>query len=513
VGTVNKGSLKLSERAKRNIEWIEKHLPVPEGRLVGQPVKLSPAQRDWMEMIYGSATRTFICSLPRKNGKTSFSAMIVLLHLVGPEAVQSGQLYSAAQSRDQASILFSLAAKMVRMSPTISEYVTVKDSAKQLVCHALGTVYKALSADASTAMGLSPVLVIHDELGQVRGSRFDLYEALETASAAQARPLSIVISTQAANPDDLLSVLIDDALKSHDERVKCVLYAVPDDKDPFDIEQLKLAQPNWHLMNHEEIIRQMEEAKRMPSREASFRNLIANQRVETFSPFISGAVWKSCGDKPEPIGDNIVFGGLDLSSRADLTAFQLIWKTNNKWNVQSHFWTPKNGLIDRAKRDRTPYDVWVNNGFLHVTPGSTVDYEYVAEQIIQIVSGLNVKFIAYDRWRMEILRKEFTRNGVELPLVECGQGYKDMSPAIDTLESELLNGRLRHGMHPVLTMCAANAIVIKDQAGNRKIDKAKSTGRIDGLVALAMAFHAANMVEENDGDWDGFLSNPVALKH
>ena len=510
---MKKPAQKLSPRAKRNIDWIETHLRVPEGRLVGQPVKLSDAQKDWLEMIYGSPTRTFICSLPRKNGKTSWSAMIILLHLVGPEAVTNGQLYSAAQSRDQAGILHSLAAKMVRMSTALSEYVTIKDSAKQIVCPQLGTVYKALSADASTAMGLSPTLVVHDELGQVRGSRFDLYEALETASAAQERPLSIVISTQAANPDDLLSLLIDDGLKSHDPRVKCILYAVPEDKDPFDRKEIEKAQPNWHLMNHEEVFRQMDEAKRMPSREASFRNLIANQRVETFSPFISGSIWKGCGEKPAKIVDNLVYAGLDLSSRADLTAFVMIYRTNGKWNVEPHFWTPQVGLLDRAKRDRTPYDIWVKEGYLHVTPGATVDYEFIADSIIQLVDGLNIQHIAYDRWRMDILKKEFVKIGVELPLVECGQGYKDMSPAIDTLESELLNARLRHGMHPVLTMCAANSIVIKDQSGNRKLDKAKSTGRIDGLVALAMAFHAANLVEQDDGDWDGFINAPLSVKY
>lgn len=505
--------IKLSSRARRNADWIHQHLRVPEGRLVGKPVELSPEQLKWMEMIYGSPTRTIIISLPRKNGKTSFSAMLMLLHLAGPEAVVSGQLYSAAQSRDQAAILFQLAAKMVRMSPTLNQYISVKETAKTMVCQELGSVYKALSADASTALGLSPSLVIHDELGAVRGPKYDLYEALETASAAQAQPLSIIISTQAARPDDLLSILIDDALTNSDPRVKCVLYSIPEDKDPFDHEEIAKAQPNWHLMNQEEVFRQAAEAKRMPSREASYLNLICNRRVEVFSPFISGSVWKSCGDEPDPVADNLVYAGLDLSARADLTAFVMIWRTKGKWNVKSHFWTPKNGLFDRAKRDRTPYDVWVNNGFLSVTPGSTVDYEYVAEEIISMVSDVNLKHIAYDRWRMDILRKEFTKNGVELPLIECGQGYKDMSPAIDTLESELLNGRLRHGMHPVLTMCAANAIVIKDQAGNRKIDKAKSTGRIDGLVALAMAFHAANMVEQEEGDWDGFLSNPVALKH
>jgi phage terminase large subunit-like protein len=137
-----------------------------------------------MEQIYGMPTRTFICSLPRKNGKTAWSGMLLLLHLVGPEATHNGQLYSAAQSREQASILFQLAAKMIRMSADLSQYVIVKDSAKELACAELGTKYRALSADASTAYGLSPVFVVHDELGQVRGPRSELYEALETASAA-----------------------------------------------------------------------------------------------------------------------------------------------------------------------------------------------------------------------------------------------------------------------------------------------------------------------------------------
>ena len=226
--------MKLSDRAKRNADWIHLHLRVPEGRLVGKNVKLSPAQMQWMELIYGSQTRTFICSLPRKNGKTSFSAMLLLLHLVGPEAKPNGQLYSAAQSRDQAAILFALAAKMVRMSGELSQYVSIKESGKQLVCADLGTVYRALSADASTALGLSPSLVIHDELGAVRGPRSDLYEALETASAAQESPLSIIISTQAPGANDLLSTLIDDALSKADARTKCILYSVPMEDDPFD---------------------------------------------------------------------------------------------------------------------------------------------------------------------------------------------------------------------------------------------------------------------------------------
>src|SRR5690606_22045729 len=178
-------------------------------------------------------TRRAIVSFGRKNGKTALAAFLLLLHLCGPEARENSQLYSAAQSREQAAILFSLAAKIVRMSPDLSQYVIVRDTAKQLACPELGTLYRALSAEASTAYGLSPVFVVHDELGQVRGPRSELYEALETASGAQESPLSVVISTQAPTDADLLSVLIDDARAGADPETKLFLYAAGDDLDPF----------------------------------------------------------------------------------------------------------------------------------------------------------------------------------------------------------------------------------------------------------------------------------------
>ena len=186
------------KRSVKNANWIEEHCLIPEGKNVGRNVKLTKHQKKWLSDIYDSETRTFILSLGRKNAKTTFSAFLLLLHLAGPEAKKNSQLYSAAQSRDQASILFALAAKIVRMSPTLAQYVVVRDTAKQLYCHEIGTLYRALSAEASTAYGLSPVFVVHDELGQVKGSRSELYEALETASAAQESPLSIIISLSAA---------------------------------------------------------------------------------------------------------------------------------------------------------------------------------------------------------------------------------------------------------------------------------------------------------------------------
>ena len=458
--------------------------------------------------IYDTPTRRAIISFGRKNAKTTLSAFLLLLHTVGPEARPNSQLYSAAQSRDQASLLFNLAAKIVRLSPSLRQYVVVRDTAKQLACPELGTLYRALSAEAATAYGLSPVFVVHDELGQVKGPRSELYEALETAAGAQEDPLSIVISTQAPTAADLLSVLIDDAATGADPKVKLFLFTAPEGMDPFSDEAIRAANPAYgDFLNPQEVRDQAESARRMPAREAAYRNLVLNQRINMHSPFIARAVWESCGGAVDGdvFASRPVYAGLDLSARNDLTALVLVAQAEDgKWNVRCEFWCPEMGLEERARRDRAPYDVWVKQGYLHATPGASVDFAFVAQRLAELGSEMDLRAIAFDRWRMDYLTADMNRMGlpftvlpkVELPpeglpdglvLVKHGQGFQDMPPALDGLEAELLNGRVRHEMHPVLTWCAANAVAERNAAGERKLEKAKSTGRIDGLVALAMA--------------------------
>jgi phage terminase large subunit-like protein len=347
-------------RGERNIKWIESHCCIPEGKLVGQPVRLRGFQKKVICDIYDTPTRRAIISFGRKNAKTTKAAFLLLLHLCGPEARPNSQLYSAAQSRDQASILFSLAAKIVRMSPKLCEHVGIRDSAKQLYCSELGTVYRALSADASTAYGLSPVFTVHDELGQVKGPRSELYEALETASAAQESPLSIIISTQAPTDADLLSLLIDDALTDADPTQKVWLFTAPLDADPFAQSTIEQANPALHeFMNVSEVMKMAEDARRLPSREASFRNLILNQRVEARSPFVSRAVWTENGAAPGGIDRRPVYGGLDLSSVSDLTSLVLAApEDDDTISVVPTFWLPADGLAEKSRLDRVPYDLW-----------------------------------------------------------------------------------------------------------------------------------------------------------
>jgi phage terminase large subunit-like protein len=483
------GTVRKLTRGQRNIAWIEAHCRIPEGKFVGRPVTLTVKQKRWIRRIYDSPTRTFILSMARKNAKTALASFLLLLHLCGPEARPNSQLYSAAQSRDQAAILFALGAKVVRMSPDLSAVVTIRDTAKQLFCPELGTLYRALSADASTAYGLSPVFVVHDELGQVKGPRSELYEALETASAAQEQPLSLVISTQAPTDADLLSLLIDDALTGADPRIKVELCTAPLELDPFSEKAIRAANPHFDdFMNQEEVFRQAADAKRMPSREASFRNLILNQRVEARNPFIARAIWQENGADPEPIEGRDVYGGLDLSSVSDLTALVL---TTEDGDVQPTFWLPAEGLAEKSRTDRVPYDLWASQGLLQTTPGRAIEYEFVAEYLRGVFDRCNVLALAFDRYGMKhlkpwLVKAGFTDDELER-FIDFGQGFVSMSPALRALEERLLAKKLKHGNHPVLTMCAANAVVVKDPAENRKFTKAKTTGRIDGMVALAMS--------------------------
>ena len=476
---------------------------MPEGKLIGQPFRLASWQKEEIKRIYDNphGTRRAILSFARKNGKTALSACLLLVHLCGPKAVPNSNLYSTAQSREQASIVFHLAAKMVRMAPILADQVLIKEATKVLEFPTYNSRYRALAADATTAYGLSPVFVVHDELGQVRGPRNSLYEAMETSTGAQEAPLSIIISTQAPTDGDLLSMLIDDANTEMDPRVVCKVYSAPMDLDPFGEEALRLANPAWgDFLNPREVLAMAADAKRMPAREAEFRNLVLNQRVEALSPFVSHDVWGRCGFATEPINDADVYAGLDLSEVADLTALVMIGQVHGRWQVHPTFWLPAEGLTEKSRNDRVPYDMWALKGFLKTTPGRSVSYEYVATHLRGVFDNFKMKKLAFDAWNMKhlkpwLIQAGFSEEEIKDKFVEFRQGTQSMSPALRELEQIILDECLAHGNHPVLSMCAASAVVEGKDSSNRKLSKSKSSGRIDGMVALAMAVGVAPLRE------------------
>jgi phage terminase large subunit-like protein len=485
------------------IAFIETVCLVPEGKFVGQPLRLQEWQKDILRAIYDNEsgpTRRAIISMGRKNAKSTLAACLLLAHLCGPPARNrpNSELYSAAQSRDQAGLIFTAACKMIRLNPMLAQTVRIMETAKALACPELGTRYRALSAESNTAFGLSPSLIIHDELGRVRGPRSPLYEALETAVGAQEAPLSLIISTQAATDADLLSILIDDALAGHDPSTVIKLYTAPPELDPFGEAAIKAANPAFGVfLNEREVMAQAADAARMPAREAAFRNLVLNQRVEASAPFVSPSVWVACGGQPIDIEGRSVFAGLDLSSVNDLTALVLghCDAATGVWHVRPFFWLPEEGLAEKAARDRVPYDEWRDRGLLETTPGASVSYEHVAERLKEIFGDYQVSKLAFDAWgfshlRPWLLKAGFSENMIEQHFVEFRQGSVTMTPALRSLEGLLLDKKLRHGNNPILSMCAANA-VIEGDATARKLSKKRSRGRIDGLVALTMAIGVA----------------------
>src|SRR5262245_60302134 len=355
-----------------------------------------------------------------------------------------------------------------------------------------GSTFESLSADDKRAHGLSPSLWIFDEFAQAPNT--DLLDNLRTAMGKRAESLGVIITTQAANDQHPLSQMIDDGLTGEDPSVYVQLSAAPDDADPFD-------EATWHGCNQAldifldlaEFHAQAEQAKRLPSFQSKFRNLRLNQRTAANAPFILQETWKGCGAPVKPLTECVeIFGGLDLSAVNDLTALVLIGQVDGVWHVEPRFWLPAETLHERAQLDRVPYDLWHRQGFIRLSPGKAVDYDFVVGELMEIFDNYPIRKIAFDRWMFRQFAQALGRAGmskeqIEDKFSEFGQGYRSMSPALRQFESLLLDERIAHGMNPVLTMCAMNATVMTDPAGNRKLIKSKHYGRIDGMVALAMA--------------------------
>ena len=382
------------------IAFIERYCRVPEGKLVGRPLVLEPFQKRFILEVYDNpkGTARAYLSIARKNGKSGLIAALVLAHLVGPVARLNSQIVSGARSREQASLVYKLAEKMVRLSPELSKIIKVTPSLKTLIGLSMNVEFRAISAEAGTAHGLSPVLAILDEVGQVKGPYDAFVEAIETAQGAHDKPLLIAISTQAATDADLFSVWIDDAKASKDPRIVCHVYSAPEDCDLSDRKAWKAANPALGTFRSIEDMEQYSHrAARMPTSENTFRWLYLNQRISAVAPFISRSVWENCGG---PVAANFdgaaVYGGLDLSSVNDLTAKVFTASIDGVWHVKPTFWLPLEGLAEKSRADRVPYDVWHSQGHLEATPGRVIDYERVAIDLFEDCQRMDVRKIAFD---------------------------------------------------------------------------------------------------------------------
>lgn len=495
-------------RGEKVCAFIEKYCLAPEGEHIGKPIQLQPFQRKFVLEVYDSpvGTHTAILSIGRKNGKTALIACLLLAHLCGPEAVQNSQIVSGAQSKEQAAVVFELARKIIEMSPILSKLVRIQPSGKRLIGLSKNVLYRALSAEGKTAHGLSPILAILDEVGQVVGPTDKFVSAITSAQGAYSNPLLIAISTQAPTDADLLSTWIDAQKNAPDPRVVCHVYSAPPDCEIDDPKSWAAANPAMgKFRSIADIEKQCKQAQELPANEPEFKNLVLNMRVDATAPFVTGSVWKENGAECGPIDGKKVWGGLDLSSVNDLTALELV---SEDGGVHSEFWLPAYGLKEKSRKDRVPYDLWAKQGHLNTTPGRAIEYEFIAECLRGLFDRCDVQALGFDRYNMVHLRPWLVKAGFsedELEkFVPFGQGTASMTPALRELEAKLLGRKLRHGNHPILEMCAKNATVVGD-SGARKFDKRKQTRRIDGMVALAMAVGVMPQAVEDTDITQGFV--------
>jgi phage terminase large subunit-like protein len=489
--SINPAAFTLGDRV---CAFIETYCHVPEGKLVGTLMVLLPFQRAWIYDTFDNpaGTRRSILSMARKNGKTALIAAILLCFLVGPLARRNAQFCSGARTRDQAAVVYRLAMKMIGFEPRLNGIIRTVASRKEFWGLTTGTYFQALSADAKAAMGLSPFVVILDEAGQVEGPVDEFTDALVTAQGAYDDGLQIVISTQAASDGAMLSQWIDDALSGQDPTLVCHLYAAKKEAKLSNLEEIERANPGIDVFRSRvDLMKQIEEASRLPSKELSVRNLLMNQRVTTTAPFLSPAIWDQCNDQVITAlfgSGRPVYAGLDLSSTTDLTALVLAVEDDDGvahlWPI---VWTPEAALADRGIRDRAPYVVWQQEGILLTIAGNVIDPRSMAPVIAETVKDMNVVATNFDRWRIKSFKAACEEIDLEINLTECGQGYRDMSPAIDAFEARALKGKLAHGGNPLLRWAMGNTILTRDPANNRKIDKAKSFSRVDPIVAAVMA--------------------------
>jgi len=486
-------------RGEKVIAFVQEYCRVPEGSLAGQRLVLADFQKQFIRDIYDNprGTRRALLSIARKNGKTSLIAGLMLAHICGPEARLNSQVVSGALSRDQAALVFALAAKMIQLDDRLSKVCRIIPSGKRIIGLAQNVEYKALAADGTTAHGLSPALAIIDEAGQVTGPSSPFIDAITTSQGAHDHPLLVVISTSSPSDADLFSMWCDDAIRSGDPETVCHVYKADEGCDLMDREQWRKANPGLGLFRSEKDLEvQLAQAARLPSMEASARNLLLNQRVAQESLFMAPAVWKRNNAPPdiEVFRRNSVAIGLDLSARNDLTAAVCAARDDaGVVHLLPFVFCPTRGIEERARRDRAPYDAWVKQGFMVPLGGESMDYRQIVEWLRDKLDdeGIDPAVVCFDRWRIKDFRAVADELGFAQMAAwkEVGQGFRDFSPRCDAFMSLMLEGKIRHGGHPLLNMAAANAVAVVDAAGSTKIDKSKATQRVDPLVAALMAVY------------------------
>jgi len=493
-------SVYSKEAADFVVMFIEQ-LSHTKGRWAGKKFQLLPWQEQIIRDVFGilkpDGKRQFTTAyieIPKKNGKSELAAAIALYLLFG-DGEPSAEVYGAAADRQQASIVFDVARQMVVQSPALSKRSKVLTANKRICNHANNGFYQVLSAEVGTKHGLNVSGLVLDEV-HVQPNR-KLYDVLTKGSGdAREQPLYFLITTAGTDTNSICYELHQKALdiiegRKIDPTFYPVIYGADDADDWTDPEVWKKANPSLgHTISIDKVETACESAKQNPGEENSFRQLRLNQWVKQAVRWMPMDKWDACAfpvDEEELEG-RVCYGGLDLSSTTDITAFVLVFPPldeEDRYIILPYFWIPEETVDLRVKRDHVPYDVWEKQGLIQTTEGNVVHYGFIEKFIERLGERFNIREIAFDRWGAVQMVQNL--EGMGFTVVPFGQGFKDMSPPTKELMKLTLEKRLAHGGNPVLRWMMDNIFIRTDPAGNIKADKQKSTEKIDGAIATIMA--------------------------
>lgn len=499
--------------ARHIVDFFGDCLVLTSGAKAGQPFKLERWQADWLATLNGwrdrNGNRRYqegLYATPRKQGKTEIGAGVAI-YMLGPDGEQRAQVYSAAKTRDQASMVYEPAAIMARTSQVLARRFTITPSRKQISFEPTASYYRALSADAGAAHGLNPHCVLFDELHN-QTSR-DLYDALKSGQGARANRLFLSLTTAGHGRETICREVWTLAQQVRDGVAKMprflpLIYETPPDADWTSEDVWRAANPNCGVtvpidFYREEFLR----AKETPAYENTFRNLYLNQWTEQAVRWLPMDRWDACG--VEPIDEAALAGrecwaGLDLSTTTDLTAFALAFPlADGSVVLLCKFWRPEGTTDSAIRRDHVDYRDLARRGLITLTPGSVVDHDRVRNDILALRDRYRIEEIAFDPWNATQMMTQLRGDG--LTVVEHRQGFGSMSGASKEFERLVVGGTLRHGGNALLRWNAANVAIDTDPAGNIKPTKAHSTGRIDGIVAAIMACGRAVTATPSGGAW------------
>ena len=497
------------EKADFVVEFIAA-LKHTKGKWEGQPFRLLPWQEEIIRTIFGvigangyRQCRTCYIEVSKKNGKTSMAAAIALYMLIADNEV-GAEIYSCAADRQQASLIYREAVAMAQSCPALSKRVKVLDSQKRIVFPGANSFYQVLSSEAYAHHGLNPHAVLFDETHVADREMFRVMT--HGSSDARTQPLHLFITTAGNNTQSIGFELHQKAADIRDGRkidpsFLSVIYAVDEKDDWTDPSVWHKANPSLNqTIPMEALARACESAKQNPGEENSFKQLRLNLWVKQSVRWMPMEKWDACRTDftPRMLEGRVCYAGLDLASTSDLTALVLVFPPahdDEPYYVLPYFWLPEETMQLRVRRDHVMYDVWEREGHIMTTEGNVVHYGFIQQFINDLHKRYNIREIAFDRWNAGMIVQALEDDG--FTMVPFGQGFASMSAPTKELMRLVLEKSLAHNGHPVLRWNMDNIFVRTDPAGNVKIDKQKSTEKVDGAVALVMALDRA--MRSNNG--------------